>query len=392
MQKTTVRRLGALAVGLALVAAACGSDSKSTSTTAAPGTTGGAGGGVKCSGIKLAFLGALSGDNGELGTNMVNGAQIAIDAFNKANPDCQVGFDKAVQFDSQGDPAQATPLADKIVNDASIIGLIGPGFSGETKATMPKFEAATLPMITPGATNAKLSTNGWKMFHRILANDDKQAPGVVALITGTVKGTKVGVIDDASEYGKGLADAVRAGLGAAAVATAQIDPKAADFSAAVQAMKAGNVDTIFYGGYYAEAAKLVKQIRDAGLKATFVSGDGSLAQGFVDNGGASTDGAYLTATGAPADVNPEFQAAFKAKYGTDPQLYSPEAYDCAQVFLAGIAAGKVTRADLAAFVTAFDAPGITKQIKFDATGEPVGDAVYYTVVEGGKLVAKGLIK
>jgi branched-chain amino acid transport system substrate-binding protein len=392
MQKTTVRRLGALAVGLALVAAACGSDSKSTSTTAAPGTTGGAGGGVKCSGIKLAFLGALSGDNGELGTNMVNGAQIAIDAFNKANPDCQVGFDKAVQFDSQGDPAQATPLADKIVNDASIIGLIGPGFSGETKATMPKFEAATLPMITPGATNAKLSTNGWKMFHRILANDDKQAPGVVTLIQNTVKGTKVGVIDDASDYGKGLADAVRSGLGAADVANAQIDPKAADFSTAISAMKSANVDTIFYGGYYAEAAKLVKQIRDAGLTAKFVSGDGSLDKGFVDNAGAAADGAYLTATGAPADVNADFQAAFNKAYGTDPALYSPEAYDCASVFLAGIAAGKVTRADLAAFVSAYDAPGITKQIKFDATGEPVGSAVYYSVVESGKIVAKGLIK
>jgi branched-chain amino acid transport system substrate-binding protein len=230
------------------------------------------------------------------------------------------------------------------------------------------------------------------MFHRILANDDKQAPGVVTLIKNTVKGTKVGVIDDASEYGKGLADAVRSGLGASAVATAQIDPKAADFSAAVQAMKAGNVDTIFYGGYYAEAAKLVKQIRDAGLKATFVSGDGSLDKGFVDNAGASADGAYLTATGAPADVNAEFQAAFNKAYGTDPALYSPEAYDCASVFLAGIAAGKVTRADLAAFVSAYDAPGITKQIKFDATGEPVGNAVYYTVVTGGKLVAKGLIK
>jgi branched-chain amino acid transport system substrate-binding protein len=387
MQKSTVRRFGALVVGLALVATACGSDTKSSSGTAAGG-----GGGVKCSGVKLAFLGALSGDNGELGKNMVNGAVIAIDAFNKANPDCQVGFDKAVQFDSQGDPAQATPLADKIVNDKGIIGLIGPGFSGETKATMPKFEAATLPMITPGATNAKLSTNNWKMFHRILANDDKQAPGVVSLIKNTVKGTKVGVIDDASEYGKGLADAVKSGLGAAAVASAQIDPKAADFSTAVQAMKAANVDTIFYGGYYAEAAKLVKQIRDAGLKATFVSGDGSLAQGFVDNGGASTDGAYLTATGAPADVNKDFQAAFKAKFNTDPQLYSPEAYDCAMVFLAGIKAGKVTRADLAAFVSAYDAPGITKQIKFDATGEPVGNAVYYTVVEGGKLVPKGLIK
>ena len=193
MQTSNVRRLGALAFGLALVASACGS---SSSGTAASG---------KCSGIKLAFIGALSGDNGNLGKNMVNGAKVAIDEFNAAHPDCQVGFDTS--YDSQGDPAQATPLASKIVNDASIVGLIGPGFSGESKATMPTFEAAGLPMITPGATNAKLSTNGWKMFHRILANDDKQAPGVVTLITGTIKGTKVGVIDDASDYGKGLADA-----------------------------------------------------------------------------------------------------------------------------------------------------------------------------------------
>jgi branched-chain amino acid transport system substrate-binding protein len=246
-------------------------------------------------------------------------------------------------------------------------------------------------MITPGATNAKLSTNGWKMFHRILANDDKQAPGVVTLIKDTVKGTKVGVIDDASDYGKGLADSVRSGLGALDVADAQIDPKAADFSAAITKMKDAGVDTIFYGGYYAEAAKLVKQIRDAGLTATFVSGDGSLDQAFVDNAGSAADGAYLTATGAPADVNADFQAAFNAKFKKDPALYSPEAYDCAKVLLAGIAAGKVTRADLAAFVSAYDQPGITKQIKFDATGEPVGNAVYYSVVEGGKIIAKGLI-
>ena len=143
---------------------------------------------------------------------MVNGATIAIDEFNKANPDCQVKFDS--NYDSQGDPAQATPLADTIVGKSDVIGLIGPGFSGETKAVMPKLEAAGLPMITPGATNVALSTNGWKMFHRILANDDKQAPGVASLIKDTVKGAKVGVIDDASEYGKGLADSVKKELGA----------------------------------------------------------------------------------------------------------------------------------------------------------------------------------
>jgi branched-chain amino acid transport system substrate-binding protein len=399
MQKSSLRRLGAVLAGAAILVAACSDDKKSdstTATTAAPVTTMASGSttpstdaGVTCDGVKLAFMGALSGDNGALGTNMINGAQIAIDEFNAANPNCQVEFDTS--YDSQGDPAQATPLADQIVNDSAIIGLIGPGFSGETKATMPKFEEAGLPMITPGATNALLSTNGWTMFHRILANDDKQAPGVVKLIKDTIGATKVGVIDDASEYGKGLADSVRSGLGDKKVADDTIDPKASDFSAAVNKMKGAGVDTVFYGGYYAEAAKLVQQMRDAGLTATFVSGDGSLDKAFVDNAGPAAEGAYLTATGAPADVNADFQAAFNAKYGTDPALYSPEAYDCAKVFLAGIAAGNVTRADLAAFVSAYDAPGITKQIKFDATGEPLGDAVYYYVVESGKIVAKGLI-
>ena len=263
--------------------------------------------------------------------------------------------------------------------------------SSETKATMPTFETAGLPMITPGATNALLSTNGWKMFHRVLANDDKQAPGVVNLLKNTVKSTKVGVIDDASEYGKGLADSVRKGLAGLDVKDAQIDPKAADYSAAVTAMTSAGVDTVFYGGYYNEAAKLVTQLRDAGFEGKFVSGDGSLDVGFVKNAGEAGNGAYLTATGAPPDVSPEFQAAYKAKFGADPGLYSPESYDIARIFLNGIAEGKITRADMAAFVSAYDAQGITKHISFDPTGEPVGDAVFYTVVEDGKLVSKGLI-
>lgn len=393
MHKIRVRHFGALLAGATL---AVGTYGVSSATTPPAGTEAAAATGIApiptgvtcAAGTKLAFLGALSGDNGALGTNMVNGAQIAIDEWNAGNPDCQLSI---ASFDSQGSPDQATPLADTIVGDASIVGLIGPGFSGETKATMPKFEAAGLPMITPGATNALLSTNGWKMFHRVLANDDKQAPGVVSLIKGIVKGTKVGVVDDGTEYGKGLADSVRKELGDLKVADATITPGGSDFSNAVTAMKDGGVDTVFFGGYYKDAGPLAQQLKDGGVTATFVSGDGSLDQAFIEAAGEAGEGAYLTATGAPPDVNPAFQAAFNAKFGTDPKLYSPEAYDCARVFMAALADGKQTRADIAAFITAYDQPGITKQIKFDETGEPAGDAVFYTMVEGGKLVAKGII-
>jgi branched-chain amino acid transport system substrate-binding protein len=344
-------------------------------------------------GLKIAFLGALSGDNGALGQNMVNGAQVAFDDWNKANKNCQVEFAKkgSSSFDSQGDPAQASPLGDKLVGDKKIVALIGPGFSGETKATMPKFEEAGLPMITPGATNALLSTNGWKMFHRILANDDKQGPGIAKLIKS--KGAKaVAVVDDASEYGKGLADTVRKELGALNTTNDVIDAKGSDFSAAVNKVKAANVDFVFYGGYYAEAAKFVKQLRDAGVKATFVAGDGVLDQKFIDNAGASAEGSLVTATGAPADINPAFQAKFKAKFGTDPAIYSPEAYDCATVFLNALKAGKTTRKAIAAFVASYNQPGITKQIQFTPVGEVAGDAVYSYQVTGAKLKSLGQIK
>lgn len=399
MTKFRMRHVGALLTGAAFAAGSFATASATTPATDAAATAGteaaGAASiapmptGVSCAaGTKFAFLGALSGDNGALGTNMVNGAQIAIDEWNAVNPDCQLSI---ASSDSQGDPAQATPLADTIVSDPSIVALIGPGFSGETKATMPKFEAAGLPMITPGATNALLSQNGWKMFHRVLANDDKQAPGIVNLLKGVVKATKVGVIDDGTEYGKGLSDSLRSLLGDMKVADATITPGASDFSDAVNAMKAGEVDAVFFGGYYKDAGPLVKQLRDAGVTAQFVSGDGSLDQGFVDGAGSAGDGTYLTATGAPADVNPDFQAAFNAKFGTDPKLYSPESYDCARVFMAALASGAQTREAIATFLTTYDAPGITKQIKWDETGEPAGEAVFYTLVEGGKLVAKGLI-
>jgi len=391
MKKTTTARLGVAVLGLTLLAAACGSSKKAApaATTAAPAgaTTVAGGAGVKCSGIKFAFIGALSGDNGNLGKNMVNGAMIAINEFNKANPGCQITLD---QKDSQGDPKAAAPLGDAVAQDKSIVALIGPGFSGETKAVMPTIEAAGLAMITPGATNAKLQTNGWKSFHRILANDDKQAPGVAKLIKS--KGAKViGVVDDQSVYGKGLADTVRKELGTVAV-NDSVAKGTDDYSATVTKLKTANVDYVFYGGYYADAAKLVKQLRAAGSKAVFVSGDGSLDDGFVKGAGPDAEGALLTATGAPSNVNAEFATKFKAAYGTDPALYSPEAYDCAKVFLDAVSAGKVTRADILAFTSAYDKPGVTKQIKFDATGEVAGDAVYVYEVKGGVITGLGLIK
>ena len=229
MKKSTLLRAGAIAVSLAFVTAACGSDSEgsvSEDTVVTEDTAAAAVDGVTCDGVSIAFFGALSGDAGNLGKNIRAGADLAVSEFNTANPDCQVGL---VDFDSQGDPAQAPALAQKAIDDASILGIVGPAFSGESKAANPLFDAAGLAIITPSATNAELNDNNWKVFHRALAGDDKQGPAIATYIQKTLAAAKVGVIDDASEYGKGLADIVKTTLGDAVVASDSIDPKAADF-------------------------------------------------------------------------------------------------------------------------------------------------------------------
>ena len=396
MKKSTLLRVSAIAVSLAFVTAACGSDSDSSVTEdtvaseVTEDTAAAAVDGVTCEGVSIAFFGALSGDAGNLGKNIRAGADLAVSEFNTANPGCQVGL---VDFDSQGDPAQAPALAQKAIDDAGILGIVGPAFSGESKAANPLFDAAGLAIITPSATNADLNDNNWKVFHRALAGDDKQGPAIATYIQKTLAAAKVGIIDDASEYGKGLADIVKTTLGDAVVASDSIDPKAADFSAAVSKMKEAAPDAIFYGGYYAEAGKLAKQLRDAGVTATLVFGDGVKDNGFIEAAGPAADGSIITCTCADGASNAEFAAAYTAKFpGETPQTYGAEAYDAAKAFLAAIAAGKTDRAGVLEFLVTYDAAGVTKQIKWDETGEVAGNAVYAYKVEAGVISVVGLIE
>ena len=156
------------------------------------------------------MAGALTGPNAALGINILNGATLAIDAHNAASPDCQVAIK---QFDTEGDPQKATQVAPTIVGDASIIGLLGPAFSGETKAVGPVFNQAGLLSLTASATNPALTTNGWTNFFRGLANDAVQGPSVAAYMVNTLKYTKVCVVQDDSDYGVGLAEQITTGLG-----------------------------------------------------------------------------------------------------------------------------------------------------------------------------------
>ncbi|EWT02895.1 transporter [Intrasporangium oryzae NRRL B-24470] len=369
-------------VAAALALGACGTKGGDTSSAGASG-----GSQAACD-LKIGMFGALTGPNANLGIYIQNGVNLALDDYNKKHPNCQV---KLENYDSQGDPTQAPGLAKKAIDDKKVVGIVGPAFSGESKAADPLFNEAGLVTITPSATNPKLADNGWKTFFRALGNDATQGPAAAKYIKDTLKATKPFVMDDASEYGKGLADIVRQDLGSAVVGNDTIQQKQTDFSASVTKVKASGADALFYGGYSPEAAPLIKQLRDAGWKGTFVVADGVKDQSFIDNAKTAAEGTIITCPCVPADVAPEFAAAYKAKFGQDPNTYSGEGYDSATILLDGIAAGK-TRATMVDFVKSYDKKGVTKQLKFDAKGESADIKVYAYKVENGKIVSVGEIK
>ena len=372
-------KFGVPVVAAALALSACGGTTSSGDKSA---------GGKACD-LKIGFFGALTGDAANLGINIKNGAELAVNQYNEKNADCKVTL---VTFDSQGDPSIAPGLAQKAVTDKKLVGIVGPAFSGESKAADPIFEKAGLNLISASATNPALSENGWKTFHRILGNDATQGPAAAKYMKDILKVDKAFVIDDSSEYGKGLADIVRKDLGAMVVGSDAIQQKQTDFSGTVTKVTASKAPAVFFGGYYAEAALLVKQLRSAGYTGTFVAADGVKDDGFIKAAGAAAEGAIVTCPCLPPDQAPEFATAFKKAYNSDPATYSAEAYDAANVFLAAIAAGKSASADMTAFIGSYDQKGVTKQVKFDAKGEPANVSVWAYKVTGGKIVPDQDIK
>lgn len=358
-----------LVASVALVVAGCSSSKKTT--TASGGCP---------SGLTFGFFGALTGSNSvQLGINEAQGERLALDQFNAAHPTCHIDY---MPYDSQGLPGPAPGLAQSAVSDSHVVGIIGPAFSGESMQADPIFNAAGLPIITVSATDPTLSTQGWTIFHRAVANDNAQGPADAQFIFDTLHAKKVAVIDDATDYGKSLADIVRQKLTADGVTVdspGSID-MSGNYPSTVDAVKADNVDVVFYGGYYQQAGPLALQLQTGGVNAVFMSGDGSLAQGFVTGAGSAANGAYLSAPAvfalaAPAEQT--FVKQYTVAWGGPPQLYSGEAYDATNQFLAAILAGNYTRAAINHYISTVPYKGLLKTYSYGPTGELVGNPVIY---------------
>lgn len=340
------------------------------------------------SGLTIAYVGAETGPNAQLGINIFNGIQLAINQHNTANKGCQVGFKK---FDTEGDPNKATGPVTQAVNEADIVGVVGLPFSGESKATGNIFEQQGLVHITPSATNPALTQNGWKTFFRGLGNDAVQGPAAAKFLTDKLQAKKVYLVQDDSDYGIGLGTTTSKALGSALVGTDKVTTGQKDFSAVISKILNAKPDAVYYSGYYAEGAPFDQQLVNKGYTGTFVGPDGVKDDQFIKLAGDASSNAYFTCPCIPGELIPSFESAYKSLANAEPGTYSIEGYDATTVLLSGIDKGNTTRAKLVDFVKNYDADGLSKHYKWDSTGELQAPTVYGYKVEGGKIVPIGTI-
>jgi branched-chain amino acid transport system substrate-binding protein len=348
----------------------------------------------------IAYQGPLSGGEASTGTDELNAVKFAVKQFMAKNKGYKINV---VAVDDQGDAAVAGTVAPGVGANKKIIGLVGPAYSGPTIASLPYYKAGGLPLISPSATRVSITDPaspdfGGPVFHRVVGKDDLQGPALAKYATKGISNAKVFVFDDQSSYAVPLRGYVEAGLKKVAGATLvgggdSVPNTTTDFAPTIAKIKASGADVVIYTGYYSQAAVFIKQLRDSGSKAIFAGGDGVFNQEYPKLAGVAAEGSRITGVVTLGGADPKLEAIYKKSMGVSSGVYSVESYDAANVFLAGIKAGKTTRAAMLKYVKSYTGKSISgNTIKFDKNGDVSYGVFAGFDSKGGVLVNTGIIK
>ena len=345
--------------------------------------------------IKIGHVGPTSGGIAHLGKDNENGAKMAIEELNAAGltiGGAPVKFELLAEDDA-ADPKQGTAAATKLV-DAKVAGVIGHLNSGTTIPASKIYSDAGIPQISPSATNPKYTRQGYKTSFRVVADDVHLGGTLGKYAVTSLKGKNIAVIDDRTAYGQGVADEFEKGVKAAGGKTVGrefTNDKATDFTAILTSLKAKKPDVVFFGGMDAVAGPMMRQMKQLGIEAKFMGGDG-ICTGELPKLAAGTmaDSQVVCAEaggveGAAKKSMDDFYAAYKKKFNTDVQVYAPYVYDAVNVMVAAmVKAGSAEPAKYLPVLAKIEHKGVTGNIAFDAKGDIKNGALTLYTYKGGK--------
>ena len=284
--------------------------------------------------IKIGVAGAFSGDLASYGVPVKNAVELAVRDINAKGGILGRQLEMVAE-DDVCEPNTAANVANKLASE-KVVAVIGHLCSGATKAALPVYKNANIIAVSAASTNPDLTLDGNNPnFFRTIAHDATQANLQVEFAVNKLKVKKAAVIHDKQDYGKGLAELVKAGLeknDVEVVLFEGITPGAPDYAALISKLKEAGASrkgtAVFYGGYHPEASKIVTAARKKRNNAYFISGDGVKDPSFLNATGRYSLDYFVT---APVDTSSlplaiSFANSYRAAFGEEPGTFSLQGY------------------------------------------------------------------
>jgi branched-chain amino acid transport system substrate-binding protein len=285
--------------------------------------------------VKFAVGGPITGGSAAFGAQIKNGAEQAIEDINAAGG--ILGQKLALSVgDDRADPKEGVSVANKFAADG-VKFVIGHFNSGVTIPASDVYQENGMLVITPGATNPRVTDRPgmWNVF-RVCGRDDQQGGVAGAYIADKFKGKRVAVIHDKTTYGQGLAEETRKAMNAKGLKEVMfegVNKDDKDFTALVSKLKAANPDLIYWGGLHDTGGLIVRQMRDQGIKAPLMGGDGITDDEFAAIAGSGAEGTLMTYSPDPRNnpQNKDIVEVFRKKRGFEPHAYTLYSYAAVQI-------------------------------------------------------------
>ncbi len=292
--------------------------------------------------IKMGVAGPITGGSAAFGAQLKNGAEQAVEDINAAGGILGQKITITVG-DDRADPKEGVSVANKFVGDG-VKFVVGHFNSGVTMPASEVYQENGILEITPAATNPRVTErNMWNIF-RTCGRDDQQGAVAGAYILKSFKGKRIAVVHDKTTYGQGLADVTKAAInkgGLKEVLYEGVNVGEKDYSALVSKIKASRADLVYWGGLHDTGGLILRQMRDQGVKAPLMGGDGITDDEFAAIAGPGAEGTLMT-YGPDPRKRPEAKdavAKFRAK-NFEPQAYTLYSYAAVQIIKQAAEAAK----------------------------------------------------
>ena len=373
----TFAKILPIAAAVALVAACGKKEEKPVDTAAsAPAAAAPAAGGGDVV-VKIGHAAPLTGGIAHLGKDNENGARLAVEEVNKAG--LEVGGKKIklelVGEDDAADPKTGTAVAQKLV-DAKVVAVVGHLNSGVSIPASKIYSDAGIVQISPSSTNPDYTKQGFETTYRVVATDAQQGPALANYAAKSLNAKSVAIVDDATAYGKGLADEFEKTAKAAGVnvvAREATNDKATDFKAILTKIKGKKPDVIMYGGMDATGGPFTKQAKELGITSKIVGGDGVCTDKVAELAGDAVTNLICSEAGlalSKMENGADFQKRYQARFNAPVQIYAPFTYDAVMVIVDAMKrANSAEPAAILAEMPKTNYKGVIGNIAFDEKGD-----------------------